>query len=62
MNLVFGTSLLLIFIVIECVILARMEGDKMPWKEIVANVNSGHIMLWLARVSVLIMVVIMDYL
>jgi sterol desaturase/sphingolipid hydroxylase (fatty acid hydroxylase superfamily) len=54
MNLIFGTSLLLVFIVAEVIFLARVEGEKMPWKEIVANVNSGHIMLWLARVFVLL--------
>ena len=54
MNLIFGTTMLLVFIVAECIFLARVEGEKMPWKEIVANVNSGHIMLWLARVSILV--------
>ncbi|MFT5833301.1 MAG: sterol desaturase/sphingolipid hydroxylase (fatty acid hydroxylase superfamily) [Cognaticolwellia sp.] len=54
MNLIFGTSLLLVCIIAEVIFLAKVEGEKMPWKEIVANVNSGHIMLWLARVFVLV--------
>lgn len=47
--------MLLVFIVAELIFLAKIEGEKLPWKEIVANVNSGHIMLWLARVFVLLM-------
>jgi len=54
MNLIFGTSMLLVFIMAELIFLSRVEGEKLPWKEIVVNVNSGHIMLWLARAFVLL--------
>ena len=54
MNLVIGTSLLLALIVAEIIFLTKVKGEKLPWKEIVANVNSGHVMLWLIRGSILI--------
>lgn len=54
MNLVFGTSLLLALIVAELAFQVKVKGQKLPWKEIVTSINSGHIMQWLFRGFVLI--------
>lgn len=49
MNLIFGTSLLLALIIAELVFQSKVKGKKLPWKEIVTSINSGHIMQWLFR-------------
>ena len=54
MNLVYGTSLLLALIISEIIFLTKVKREKLPWNEIVANINSGHVMLWLIRGSILI--------
>jgi sterol desaturase/sphingolipid hydroxylase (fatty acid hydroxylase superfamily) len=54
MNLLFGTSLLLALIMAELAFQVKVKGKKLPWKEIVTNVNSGHIMQWLFRGMILI--------
>ena len=34
--------------------LAKIEKRELPWKEVVANINSGHIIMWAARMVILI--------
>ena len=55
MNLAFGMSILLTLIILELVVLAKVEKRQLPWKEIVTNVNSGHIIIWVARMVILIL-------
>lgn len=54
MNLLLGTSLLLALIIAELAFQTKVNGKKLPWKEIVTSVNTGHIMQWLFRGMVLI--------
>jgi sterol desaturase/sphingolipid hydroxylase (fatty acid hydroxylase superfamily) len=49
MELVVGNSLLLIFVIIEIMILRFLKKEHIPWKEIVNNLNSGHVLLWVFR-------------
>lgn len=49
LNLALGNSLLLVLVVIECVVIRFILKEQVPWKEIIANISSGHILLWLIR-------------
>jgi sterol desaturase/sphingolipid hydroxylase (fatty acid hydroxylase superfamily) len=49
MELVIGNSLLIIFVIIEILILHFLKKEPIPWKEIIINLNSGHILLWVFR-------------
>ena len=49
MYLFIGTSFLFTLIVIELFFLSKIKRKKLPWKEIITNINSGHIMVWLFR-------------
>ncbi|MEM6804247.1 MAG: sterol desaturase family protein [Bacteroidota bacterium] len=51
MELVYGKGLLLVlaFIVVEILILHFIKKEKLPWKEMVLNANSGHILLLIFR-------------
>ncbi|MCZ2130004.1 MAG: sterol desaturase family protein [Bacteroidia bacterium] len=49
MELVIGNSLLLVFVIIEIMILYFYKKETIPWKEIITNLNSGHILLWVFR-------------
>lgn len=49
MELVIGNSLLLIFVIIEICILKFFSKKSVPWQEIITNLNSGHILLWVFR-------------
>ena len=44
-----GISLLFTIIVIELIFLYKKKGKQLPWNEIITNINSGHIMVWLFR-------------
>jgi len=48
MQLFYGTCLLLLLVIVELIIIRRCE-KHVPWKEIVTNLNSGHIVLWIFR-------------
>lgn len=48
-GLVLGNSFLLILVVIELAILRFLRKEKIPWAEIVMNLNSGHILMWIFR-------------
>jgi sterol desaturase/sphingolipid hydroxylase (fatty acid hydroxylase superfamily) len=49
MNLFFGVVLLLVMILIELLYLKYIEKEEIPWREIIFNLNSGHVMLWVCR-------------
>ena len=49
MYLFLGTSVLFSLIVVELFFLSKIQGKNLPWKEIVTNINTGHIMVWLFR-------------
>jgi sterol desaturase/sphingolipid hydroxylase (fatty acid hydroxylase superfamily) len=44
-----GITLLFTIIVIELIFLYKKKGNQLPWNEIITNINSGHIMVWLFR-------------
>lgn len=44
-----GPLFLLIFVCIECLFLGKFQKVKLPWNEIIMNLNSGHILMWLFR-------------
>jgi len=49
MNLALGNALLLLMVIVELVILKYYKKEKIPWKDVVFNLNSGHILLWILR-------------
>ncbi len=49
MELVIGNSLLLVFVIIEICFLTLFKKESVPWQEIITNINSGHILLWVFR-------------
>ncbi len=44
-----GNMLLLIFVVLELLIIKYTLKKALPWKELIMNLNSGHILLWIFR-------------
>lgn len=48
MSLVIGNTLLFVCIIIE-LLLMRYSKESIPWKEIIVNINSGHILMWIFR-------------
>lgn len=49
MSLIYGTALLLICVIIELIIMRYSRKEAISWKEIIANINSGHMLLWVFR-------------
>ena len=49
MSLAIATSLLLVLVLIEVVFLVMVQKETVPFGEIVFNLNSGHILMWLLR-------------
>jgi len=49
MNLAYGTGLLFALVLIELAAIRYFLQEKIPWKEIMMNLNSGHILLWIFR-------------
>ncbi|MBR9859353.1 sterol desaturase family protein [bacterium] len=49
MNLFVGPALLLGLVLIELFVLGVVRKEKLPWNEIIMNLNSGHILLWVFR-------------
>ena len=47
--LVGSTGLLFALVFIEAWILRVVKKEDIPWKEILLNINSGHILLWVTR-------------
>jgi len=48
-NLVWGNALLLVCVIVEILAIKFILKEELPWKEIVLNLNSGHILLWVFR-------------
>jgi sterol desaturase/sphingolipid hydroxylase (fatty acid hydroxylase superfamily) len=49
MSLVFAHGLLLLMVLIELLIVHFQNKEKILWKEVIFNLNSGHIFLWILR-------------
>lgn len=49
MNLFSGSFLLVSIMIIELGILKFIKKEEIPWREVVFNVSSGHILMWLLR-------------
>ncbi|MDN4165141.1 sterol desaturase family protein [Cytophagales bacterium LB-30] len=49
MNVFYSTLLLLLLVLIELVAIRLILKEPIPWKEVTANLNSGHILLWIFR-------------
>ncbi len=48
-SLVLSNTLVLMLVIVEAMIIKFHLKEKLPLKEIVANANSGHILLWIFR-------------
>ena len=49
MSLAIANALLLILVLIELTVIGLIKKESIPWKEIVFNLNSGHILMWIFR-------------
>jgi sterol desaturase/sphingolipid hydroxylase (fatty acid hydroxylase superfamily) len=49
MNLFTGSFLLIMCMLVELPMLKYLKKDEIPWREIVYNVSSGHILMWICR-------------
>ncbi|HCX21820.1 MAG: hypothetical protein CMB80_22070 [Flammeovirgaceae bacterium] len=49
MSLAIANSLLLILVLIELMVIGLIKKQTIPWKEVVFNLNSGHILMWIFR-------------
>ncbi len=49
MNLAYANGFLLVLVLIELVLIRAIKKEHIPWKEVVFNLNSGHIILWISR-------------
>lgn len=45
----FGNALLFVFVIIEALIIRFKLKKELPYKELIMNLNSGHILLWVLR-------------
>ena len=48
-GLVLGNGFLITLVIIELILLKFIYKEKIPWGEIVTNLNSGHILMWILR-------------
>ncbi|MGM9321030.1 sterol desaturase family protein [Deinococcus aquaticus] len=48
-NLFLGILLLLVLVIAELLYLHFVEKEEIPWREVIFNLNSGHIMTWVCR-------------
>lgn len=44
-----GSFLLLFLVIIELAVLRLIKKEQVPWSEVIMNLNSGHILLWIFR-------------
>lgn len=49
MNLFAGSFLLISVMMIELIILIFIKKEEIPWREVVYNLSSGHILMWILR-------------
>ncbi len=47
----YGITLLVLYavVIVEVLYLQRRDGQPAPWRELVVNMNSGQMMLWVLR-------------
>ncbi len=48
-GIVLGNSFLIVLVMIELAVLRFIRKESIPWREIVMNLNSGHILMWIFR-------------
>ncbi|MBK7811391.1 MAG: sterol desaturase family protein [Saprospiraceae bacterium] len=44
-----GNLLLLVLVIIEILVIKFYLKENLPWRELILNLNSGHILLWIFR-------------
>lgn len=49
MSLALANASLLILVLIELMVIGLVKKEAIPWKEVVFNLNSGHILMWIFR-------------
>ncbi|MCE7990468.1 MAG: sterol desaturase family protein [Roseivirga sp.] len=49
MGVAYGTLLLLVLVLMELLIVRLVMKEKIPWNEVILNLNSGHVLLWIFR-------------
>lgn len=49
MSLAIANALLLILVLVELVVIGLYKKESIPWKEVIFNLNSGHILMWIFR-------------
>lgn len=49
MSLVIANALLLLLVLVELIVIAFHKKEIIPWKEVIFNLNSGHILMWVFR-------------
>lgn len=49
MNLALANGLLLVLVLLELAFISVKKKESIPWKEIIFNLNSGHILMWILR-------------
>ena len=46
---VFGIAILYVMVILELLVMHVRLKEPLPWREVVLNLNSGHILMWLGR-------------
>ncbi len=49
MGVAYGTLLLIVMVLAELLVVRLVMKEKIPWNEVILNLNSGHILLWIFR-------------
>ena len=49
MSLLYANGLLLVLVCLELLFLHYYRKETIAWREIVFNLNSGHILMWILR-------------
>lgn len=49
MSLIYANILLLVLVLLELVIILFLKKEKVKWEEVIFNLNSGHILMWILR-------------
>lgn len=49
MTLILPSTLLLVMVAIEAIVMRVFQGKEVPWRQLVFNLNSGHTIMWLFR-------------
>ncbi|MEZ4772420.1 MAG: sterol desaturase family protein [Bacteroidia bacterium] len=49
MSLVYANGFLLLLVLTELFVISVYKKEQIPWREVVFNINSGHILMWVLR-------------